>query len=250
MTTQKVQPNKDQAVITQLKAMGFSDEYVETPRRLICALEGLEFVGKTHFSLTAPEPIIFNDVDLGTEGVINKFQEQGKQILYHRIRVPKSADKDIYETLWNEFKNRIYKAYTLKRGTVVWDTESEINELARLAKFGKLTQVMPHHYQQVNRELRDIIDYAYDAPINTIFIRKLKSKWVDNVRTREYEASGWADMDYKCQVTLRLFKEETDEGSQFCAQIKKCRQNPDVAGEILRGPMCNFEFLLGLVHDK
>ncbi len=242
----------DLAIIAQLKAMGFSDDLVSVPKRLICAIGGREFSGKTHFAFTAPGPIIFFDVDIGTEGVVNKFQNQGKQILIYPVSVPKGADtsKDVYSVLWTETKARIKKAYTLKQGTVVWDTETEINELARLAHFGKLTQVMPHNYANVNRELRDIMDWAYDSTMNSIFIRKMKPKWVNGARTGDYEEQGWGDMEYKCQVNLTLYREDADSGPEFCALIRKSRQNPNISNVVLRGPMCNFDFLLNLVHGK
>lgn len=247
--TKPATSQSDNTTLAQLKALGFSDERAAVPRRLICAVEGLEFSGKTHFALTAPEPIIFFDVDLGTEGVIHKFQDQGKKILVYRIKVPRGAAQDTYLTLWVETKSRMQKAYSLTQGTVIWDTETEINELARLAKFGKLTQVMPHDYAKVNREMRDVIDWAYESDMSSIFIRKLKPKWVNNARTSEYEAGGWGDMEYKAQVNLRMTREDGEGGPQFVARIKKCRQNPNVNGEVLRGPFCNFEFLLGLIHD-
>ncbi len=41
--------------------------------------------------------------------------------------------------------------------SIVIDTASEAWELVRLARFGKLTQVMPQHYGPVNTEFRDMI---------------------------------------------------------------------------------------------
>ena len=251
-TLSPLQQATDAATLVQLKAMGFSDDIAPTPRRLICAVGGREFSGKTHFAFTAPGPIIFFDVDIGTEGVVNKFQGKGKQIFIYPVSVPKGADtsKDVYSALWAETTARIKKAYTLKRGTVVWDTETEINELARLANFGKLTQVMPHNYAKVNRELRDIMDWAYDSTMNSIFIRKMKPKWVNNARTSDYEEQGWGDMEYKCQVNLTMYREDTESGPEFCALIRKSRQNPNISNVVLRGPMNTFEFLLNLVHGK
>lgn len=139
-------------------------------------------------------------------------------------------------------------ACKLTQGTIVWDTESEINELARLAHFGKLGQVMPQHYAVVNRELRDLMDGIFDSGLSVVFVRKLKPKWVNGNRTSEYEGSGWSDMEYKCQVNMRLHRDDTENGPEFSAIIKKCRQNPDINGMTLTGEMCSFPFLLDLVH--
>jgi hypothetical protein len=244
------QPQSDDAIITQLKAMGFSDDYIESPRRLVASLSGREKTGKTHFSLTAPDPIIFINVDIGTEGVVGKFQEKGKQVLIFDVRVPKEATKDVYQPMWANVKQCIQKAYKLAKGTVVWDTATEIYELARLAHFGKLTQVLPHNYTEVNNEWRELLRLAYDAKLNTVFIHKMKPKWVNNTRTADYELSGFQEMDYLSQINLVTYREDSDGSPAFSVFVKDCRQNPNIGGQILRGEMCNFEFLLSLVHDK
>ena len=240
----------DQVTIAQLKKMGFSDEIVETPRRLIASLSGREKTGKTHFALTAPEPILFLNVDIGTEGVVNKFQAQGKQVLVYDVRVSKEATKELYASMWQDLKMRIRKSYGLRTGTVVWDTATEVYELARLAHFGKLTQVMPHNYSEVNNEWRDLLRTAYDSSLNTVFIHKMKPKWVNNVRTNEYELSGFSEMDYLSQINLITYREGEGNEVEFSVFVKDCRSDPTLGGEIFRGGMCNFEFLLSLVHAK
>lgn len=258
--------NTDTKTITELKAMGFSDDYVETPRRLIISSSGREKTGKSTFALTGPPPIIYLNVDVGTEGVVSKFQDLGKQVLLYDIRVPKktsttsSEQQSVYLPLWTSTQNAVKKAYSLHEGTVVWDTATEIYELARLAKLGKLTQVMPHNYVEVNNEFRELLRVAYDSPMNTVFIHKVKPKWVGGNRTSEYEVAGFGDMDYLAQVNLIHYREQTDEGVVFSAYIKDCRQNTSVTGDVLRGmplddgeqrtvdPLCNFEMLLSMVH--
>lgn len=263
MTTKPAPVNQaqsDQVVITQLKAMGFSDEYIVAPRRLIVSSAGREKTGKSNFALTAPEPIFYINIDIGTEGVVGKFQAAGKEVYVYDVRVPKEAKQDVYVPMWNDLKVRIQTAYKLKRGTLIHDTSTEEYELARLAKFGKLTQVMPHNYVEVNNEWRELLRLAYDSTMNTIFIHKMKPVWINNARTKDYEVSGFGEMDYLSQVNLIHYREDTDDGTVFSAYIKDCRQNPGVAGQMLRGlalprgesrvgdPLCNFEMLLSMVH--
>lgn len=239
----------NEVIITQLKSLGFSDDYVETPRRLIASLSGREKTGKTHFALTAPEPIFFINVDIGTEGVVNKFQDAGKKIYIYDLRVPKTASKDIYVPMWENLKTIFSRVYSLKSGTVIVDTDTETYELARLAKFGKLSQIMPQHYTEVNSEYREVLRQAYDSPMNSVFIHKMKPKYVNNARTSEYEPSGFGDMEYNSQINLICYRDDSSE-DKFSVFIKDCRTNPNVNGEYLRGEMCNFDFLLSLVHDK
>ena len=102
--------------VAKLKALGFSDDIVETPRRLIASLEGREKVGKTHFALTAPPPILFFNIDIGTEGVVGKFQEAGKKVFLYDVRIPKGAAQTTYGAMWTDLKSRITAAYSMGKG--------------------------------------------------------------------------------------------------------------------------------------
>ena len=50
------------------------------PKRLVISLAGFEKTGKTHLAFTGKSPIVIFNLDLGTEGVIEKFQAAGKEI--------------------------------------------------------------------------------------------------------------------------------------------------------------------------
>jgi len=237
-------------VISELETMGFSDDLAERPRRLIVSVSGKPKTGKTHFALTAPDPIFFINVDIGTEGVLDKFQAEGKRIYVYDVRVPRTAAKEIYVPMWENLKAIFKKVFQVGAGTVIADTDSEVYELARLAKFGKLAQVMPQHYTEVNNEYREILRLAYDSTMNAIFIHKMKPVYIQNQRTNEYEPSAQSDMEYNLQANIVTYREDTDEGSKFSAFIKDCRHNPNVNGTLLEGEMCDFGFLLDLVHSS
>lgn len=261
-TKQATKPQTDEVVIAQLKALGFDDVAKSRPRRLVVSSGGREKTGKSHFAASGPPPIVYFNIDIGTEGVVDKFQNAGKQVLVYDVRVPREAKQDAYVPMWGDLKTRIKKAYSLEQGTVVWDTATEAYELARLSNFGKLTQVMPHNYVEVNNEWRELLRVAYDYSMNTVFIHKMKPKWINNARTGDYEISGFSEMDYLSQVNLIHYREDTESGTVFSVYIKDCRQTPGIAGQTLRGmplpsgsnrvddPLCNFEMLLSLVHDK
>lgn len=237
--------------IEQLKALGFSDAKVESPKRLIVSLSGREKTGKTHFSLTAPDPVLFFNIDLGTEGVIGKFQEDGKKVMVYDVRFSKQSSNALdYRPLWTDLKSRLAAAWNLGKGTVVIDTATEAYELARLAHFGKLTQVMPHNYTEVNSEWRELMRLAYDSRMNTVMIHKMKAKYINNVRTGDYETAGFGEIGYLVQVNLTAYREDDENGPQFNMLIQDCRQNAAISGQVLRGPMVDYGFLLNLVHAK
>ena len=238
--------------IQQLKALGFSNEIQAEPRRIILSLSGKEKTGKTHFSFTAPDPIFLFNIDIGTEGVIGKFQRAGKQIYSYDIRVRKGEKQEIYQTMWADLRTRLAIACKVGEGTIVFDTASEVYELARLAHFGKLSEVKPHHYGEVNGIWREMMRVVYDSTMNAIFIHKVKPKWENNIRTKEYEVAGFSDTGYMVQVNATTLKERKPdgEGVDFSLSIDNCRKPPELEGMVLRGEMCNFEMLLGLVHDN
>jgi len=239
----------------QLRSMGFKDEVVQVPRRLIVSVGGREKTGKTHFSLTAPEPIMFFNIDIGTEGVVGKFQEgfggnPAKQVFMYDVRFAHgSSNTSDYAPLWIDLKQKLTAAWSLGKGTVVIDTASEAHELSRLAAFGKLTQVMPHHYGPVNAEWRELIRLAYDSDMNTVLIHKMKPKYVNDVRTRDYEIKGFSETGYLVQANVETSRvDEAGELPKFSVKIGDCRQNAAINNVELTGPMANFEFLLGMVH--
>ncbi len=250
--------------IRQLQALGFSDEQEPDWRRLVVNLYGREKTGKTHFALTAPEPIFFFNIDIGTKGVVDKFQVSGKKIYVYNVRVRKGETIDVYKTLWTELKSRVEKVYDVGKGTLVFDTGTEAYELCRLAAFGKLTEVKPHHYAPVNAEWRELLRTAYDSPMNTIFIHKAKPKYVDNQRTKEYEVAGFGEMGFMSEVNMTTQAITKDESGaiHFSVLVENCRKHPYVAGTVFeslpvsaeRGesiddPLYNFERLLEAVFD-
>ncbi len=261
MTTARVTKlNTDQAILTQLRALGFSDDPIETPRRLVISLEGKTGTGKTDFALrSTPEPIIYLDVDVGTEGVVNKFQDMDKRILIYSVRVHREAGKDVWSQVWSDFKVRIRKVYGLKSGTVVWDTASELYELCRLNHFGKLTEVKPSDYAVVNNEWREVLRIAYDSPMNTIFIHKVKAVWrmqssssgrSSLTKTNDFELMGFSEMEYMTQVNIVMDCRYEDGSPVFSAFVKKCRHDPNIVGTLLEGSLCRFDTLLDLVHGS
>lgn len=259
MTTQK-----HQSAIDELKALGFSNQVAEEPKRLILSVGGLDATGKSHLVFTAPEPIFFFNIDIGTEGVLEKFQASGKNIYVYNVRVPRGAKQEVYADLWHDVWDRVVKVYKVNEGTMGADTATEMFELARLAHFGKLTQVLPHHYTQVNAEWRELLRLAYDSRMNTVLVHKIKPVYLNDKRTKDYEIAGFGETKYMVQVAITTFREKTESGGvKFGFTIDKCRRKPSLIGSEYRtvvpiedgqglniDPIVNFNYLLDLVHGE
>lgn len=228
---------------------GFVDgSKVKVRKRLIASIEGPQKVGKTHFSLTAPDPIMFFDMDIGSEGVINKFSNKKVWIGQYDYRMLSGPNPAVaILAMWEKMKaDFIFACNSPDILTPVIDTATEMWELIRMARFGKLTQVMPHNYGPVNAEFRDLLRLSYSCGKDVIFIHKMKAEYVNDKRTGRLERAGFTDMGFLVQINLQAWRNQDGE---FGMTILDCRQNPDLVGMELVGPMCNWSFLKDLVFS-
>lgn len=230
-------------ITPKMKKYGFSlASEIEVQPRLIISIAGLEKQGKTHFSLTAPGPIAFFSTDIGEEGVITKFND--KEVYIMSID---KIDEDSAEQAPAEYA-RFKEAYKgMLRGTdvrtIIFDTATEIWEILRMARFGRLTQVMPYQYGPVNAEYRALIRDAYNYNKNLILLHKMKPQYINDKRTGEYDRAGFGDTGFLVQVNTQIYRYSQGDGGDFALWIKDCRHNPDLVDEELSGPMCTFQFL-------
>ena len=245
---------------------GFSSVRPKRRLRLVMAISGLDKSGKTHQGLTAPSLMAYANLDTGLEGVSEKFEKDGKKILSKDYRVVITPDmagnveKIAYAAnkVWEEFKSDMRAAWKspLIRTTVV-DVESETWPLIRLARFGKLTQVMPHHYGPVNAEYEGFYNEVYDSDKNLILLDRMKddgeTKIVGGkelfVKNGKLVRSGYKQIPYMVQVNMLAQCDPFAEaGNRFSVTIVNCRQNPDLIGMILPEPMCSFSTIAQMVY--
>ena len=215
-------------------------------KRLIISAEGLEKSGKTTFGLSAPGPIALFDLDIGTEGVVDKVLD-AKKIIIASVNYRDATNQTEWLAMWEKAKKAWYdalKASIKEVRTLLGDTWTEMWELARLARFGKLTQVMPHQYGPVNAEFRDMIKRAYDTEKNVILIHKQKEEYINDKNTGRMKRSGFGDIGYLVQVNLEVWRRK----GEFGLTVKDCRQEASLAGEEFVDPMNTFPFLASQVY--
>lgn len=214
--------------------------------RLIISICGHEKQGKTHWALTAPGPIAFFSADVGDEGVVQKFEE--KDIWVMEVARVENEETD-HEEEWDRFE-KAYKDMLRSTDvrTIVVDTATEVWELLRMARFGRLTQVMPYQYGPVNAEFRALIREAFSWDKNLILLHKMKEIYKGNgpkaTGTGEFMRAGFKDTGYLVQVNAQVYR--YDDGD-FCCEIEDCRHDPDLMGFELVGDMCNFQSLGAMV---
>jgi hypothetical protein len=243
----------------------------DPPRHLIAAIDGLPREGRTHFSLTAPYPLAYMQMDPGGDDVLPKFLPGGpfhrsKSKLFHSAYYvdvrpglsPLEVSK-IANDIWLRSAQDFEAALKTMR-TLVVDTASEWFTCLKLARFGKLTQVMPEDYGPVYAEFRRLIRKAYNYECNVLLLHKLKDEYTRDEKTTDGSGNsrrkpgkktgnlvrdGWNGLKYEVQIEARCFK---DEDREFCLEVVNCRQRPELDGEVLPQEMCNFQQLAMQVY--
>jgi hypothetical protein len=234
-----------QSKLENLKQEGWA-RAATPPRRLICCIEGWDKTGKTHLTMSAPEPILYIAADNGVEGVVHKCTKEYQIFDVH----PPARLGDIgdliakFKPIWEAIKKQISNAYEIGEGTLVIDSFTEIYDIARLAQFGKVAQVQPHEYQYVYAELRELIRMASASTMNTIFVNKMERDF----NTGEPKPKGWSALSYEVQAVIRTQRDDSDAGPVFSAKVMTCRQNAQAMGKTLAAGFLNYDFLLNLVH--
>ena len=211
--------------------------------RIIVSVSGLEKQGKSHFALTAPGPIAMFSTDIGEEGVVEKFEESKDIWVKDVARIDEDAAEQA-PAEWDKFKNAYLDCLKGKEvRTIILDTATEIWELLRMARFGRLTRVMPYQYGPVNAEYRAMIREAYKWDKNLILLHKMKAQYINDKRTGEWERAGFGDTGFLVQVNAQVYRYSPDDGGEFCFWVKDCRQNPDLAGEVFEGEGNSFQMV-------
>ncbi len=225
-------PSVDLVTNGSVQGTSFQKLQAQAKRRLIVVVQGHEKTGKTHFALTAPGPIGIFDLDIGTEGVVEKFATD-KEIHLAEYAVSFPYDQKVAEKTWQQFRND-YKVILGGSGvrTGIIDNAVEAFELLRIAKLGRLQQVMPHLYSGVNGEFRELLRMAYKSDTNLILIHKLRKQYVQEAWNGKYERAGFGDMGYLAQVIVETFRED----DVFKLRVLDCRQNPMIKGLVIEKP--------------
>jgi hypothetical protein len=213
----------------------------QVPYRLIFRSYGPEKSGKNHFAFTGPGPIAVQSFDIGLEGVVEKFRQQGKEIRFTEYEFDKNKCTQADAIL---IRDRFIEDYeiALKMARLIqWDTETELWEIFRYAEFGDASDA-PKNYVALNARYRDLIQRAYDANVCLQLIQKVKEKWISVEEidrhtghkkmkphaTGEMEPTGFKEAGYIVQANL-AHRWEEERG--FVVKVVNCRQNMSLAGQ-------------------
>jgi len=211
----------------------------ELRKRIIAASAGEVGTGKTRFWMTAPGPIVIFSLDMGTEGVVEEFRQDGKEIYVQEYEwaPPPVAEDTSYEEK-EEFKEQAqsirdrfledFEVAVQNARTVVWDKESDIWEMFRYAEFGAPNDA-PKNYAALNQRYRRAVNLPKSFDVNFGLIRGLKDKWGTRMKrsgngtqpfnTGEREIVGFSELDGLVHTTLFHRREE----GKFLIDVGKSR---------------------------
>ena len=243
------------------------DDLAKTPagklKRVIVCASAMFKCGKTNFGLTAPSPLAYLNLDQGEDGVAQKFIADGKRILQCKIEYDAEGAFGSATTAeqehWKKAKKRLKEGWLDALNTkgirsVVVDTDTEAWEVFRLAEFGR-SSALARNYGPVNAEYNALMRAVLKTDKNLIILQKLKELYVNDKGTGRLVASGFKGAEYNSQVNVRLWRGENDDhvgiriaGGEFGMTIISSRNNPDLDGEELVGPMVNFTTLAMMIH--
>jgi hypothetical protein len=232
------------------------DEYIN---RTIASVEGEVGTGKTYFGCTGPAPILIQNIDKGTEGVVEQFRKDGKEIYeveyeWNPAETEEEGGGDVKEEA--ELKDAAIEIrdkwekdylYAINNGvrTCVMDNESRIWQVYRYAAFGGPNSGDMRDYDKLNLRFEALIAAAKKCEINLLMMRAMKDRWgmygKPNAQGKKSFAKSGREVwgyEHLAGVVLTELtfvhrtKEEQDEAEdgmgEFVIKIGKCRQNTDL----------------------
>lgn len=232
------------------------NKYTEKKQnRIIMAVDGGDKSGKTHFSLTAPEPIAFLDLDNGLEGVRDLPEFNGKDISVIQINMPivrskiigkgtvvqEADDLQQCEKEWEKFYTAFMDALgSVRFRSIVIDPATLANELLKLARFGKTAQIQKFLYTPINSEFQGLFKAALRSDKNVLFLHREKAVYIGDVRTKDTERAGFSGTGYEIQAAVRTIYDKKDQ--EFKVEMSASRVNMNCEGELLIGVECSFPY--------
>lgn len=199
--------NQKQAVNRVKQAVPINwDEIPSDPRQLpfTVLVEGMQGVGKTHFSMTFPEPIFILDTENRADVVAAKFAG-AKKVYRKKITTFNDIRQILIQKVFPEHNG----------GTIVIDSGSDLQALAELeyleeAKVEKIypTYIWARVWEKIDNMLKLIREKGYYCVVTG----RIKDEYTeDGKRTGYYVLEGYKKLPYRVDIHLRLLPNFTAE---------------------------------------
>ena len=231
------------------------------PKGILISIEGQQKSGKTEFGLSLPGNVFILNLNWGLVGVYEKHIKAGKKLYVQDIQIPYTQSlPGLPFTLlataaveaWRKAILPVMEAIKDPSiSSIFIDTGSELWDLLRIARLGKLAQVVPVQYAAVNAEFRQLLQILLTCGKNVVLSHKVKPEYVNDQKTNRFERSGFGDLGFDVQVELRAERDIKKVGTdQFSVTFMDCRANKDLKDVTLRGADCNFLKVVSLIYPE
>lgn len=236
--------------------------------RILWASQGPGGSGKTHFGLTAPEPIAVHLFDPdGLEGLVRQdaFKDKDIRVIQYDFEPGKLSEADrpaAAKDALDRFEEDYATALGIAR-TVLWDKEDYVWEMLRYAKLEAVSGA-PATYYELNSKYRSWLADAAHSGVNLGLIRGMREIWGQRPKangglqpfaTGKYEARGMKEVPELVQVYLD--HRWDNEQRQFVVTIgpdidgfQKCRVGNAVELLGTEHPGLDFETLAMMLYPE
>jgi hypothetical protein len=245
------------SVVSKPTEVQFNRYVAAPPKKLNLSIDSMEKAGKTRFALTAPGPTAYHDFDFGLNGVADKFPDLELYPFDYSfattLKLPGTASKSITDyasEVWQEFVTNL-RASIDRCKTIVIDSGSSAWPLLRLARLGKLTQVMPIQYTAVNQEFQALCQMLHRSDANILWLHRLKEEYKDDKKTGGLVRQGFGDIAFEVDAVMRLLVDENKaDDSAFTLQFGACRPNRLLQRKEITGTDISFAKVAALMYPS
>lgn len=207
---------------------------VDIKPRIIANSVGEVGTGKTSFWLGAPAPIVVQTLDLGLEGVVEKYAAD-KEIYVATYDIGQTIGDSFTHAKAEEARDKFIEDYEhaiTHARTIVIDRESDMWSLFYYAEFGTddaYGAAPPKDWDRLKGKIRRMIAMAKASDINLGLIQGVKNEWVPQINKKtgakamgqsgRRVAAGMDEID--ALVHTNLFHDR--QGKDFTITVGKSR---------------------------
>jgi hypothetical protein len=250
-----------------------------SPRLIVCS-EGFSGCGKTRLALTMPKPIAFFNLDRFFEDARGDLDLSAVDVGdYSLDDILSRSEAQIMveaEAIWNDatrdWKQALLRGRPSGKGTyrsVVCDTGTELFQLLRLTRYGRVASIPQTAYPDLYSEFRaKFIKPAFASDCNVLFTHKLKEERTNtkgvnakgqavevSTPTGRYVLDGMKDFrgpgSYAVPINIRQDRDLTlPIPDRYSLAIVKCGPRPELDGLELSGESADFPTLAQLIHPE
>ena len=213
----------------------------EGKRKINVGIFGKSGCGKTHFCLTAPEPIFVIDTEIGTPLLRDQFKDKDVTV----IPISPIEIRDGYEDILNNVDILLKKAQKGEVGTIVIDSVSDLWDFTQNYAKDKIWKIKPEDklkfqfdWGTINRLYKNIISKLMTADCNVILAARAAEEYDGAGKAMGTYTGKWQkDTPYNLDFVLEMKRTTKQGNASFFAYIDKSRvKGKELIGKKMDSP--------------